>query len=501
MDLNTLQKIQAVGLAPVTPSSCSYLPRHPRVRLPTLPQEQDAFSFKWVSLFLLLHLALGVFMKQVHMVATFHALLALSVGLWLCLRKNHPLQILQWVAYVVGAEVLWRMCKASIPWEFAKHAIWVVCLISLVRSGGVRGSWFPVFYFLFLVPASALTFVDLPPDEARKQVSFYLAAPLCLALCAVRCSSLQLTARGLQRIGIMLLGPVAGIAFIGFFRLATTEAEFGTSSNFAASGGYGPNQVSAMLGLGAILALFLYLAEKRSYLLKGLLLLLTLWLLGQSALTFSRTGIYLFVAAFGIASVFLLQSKGGAGRLLLLLMVLGATTCVVLPFLDIFTDGKLADRFNDKGLTGRDSLAKLDLQIWRQNPLIGVGVGMSMSRRAEVGDDHAAHTEYTRLLADHGLLGAGALVLLLLMTVQAFLRAREPLARAIVAAFAFYAFLFMAVSAMRLAAPAFLLALIHARFLVGGSAAATKASSFRSRTVHARRARIQIPGLVGSINA
>jgi O-antigen ligase len=247
--------------------------------------------------------------------------------------------------------------------------------------------------------------------------------------------------------------------------MATTEVNFGSGSEVNASGGYGPNQVSSMLGLGALLAMFLNLEEKCSTWLKGFFVVLTLWFLAQSVLTFSRTGFYLFVVAFGMASVFLAQRKSGGRRLVLLLLVIGAAICAVLPMLDALTGGKLTQRFNDRGLTGRDTIAKLDLEIFRDRPLFGAGIGMSMYYRAVDGDAPAAHTEYTRLLADHGMLGVGALIILLNMTGQAFLRARGPWAKAIVTALAIWALLFMSVTAMRLAVPAFLLGLVHARFL------------------------------------
>jgi O-antigen ligase len=135
--------------------------------------------------------------------------------------------------------------------------------------------------------------------------------------------------------------------------------------------------------------------------------------------------------------------------------------------LNAFTGGQLVERFKNPDLTGRDTIAEAELQLWLQKPILGNGVGMSMYSRgaASHADAPAAHTEYTRLLAEHGLLGAAALAVLLAMTAQAFLAATGPWAKATVAALAVWSFLFMAVASMRLVAPGFLLGLIHARFL------------------------------------
>jgi hypothetical protein len=218
--------------------------------------------------------------------------------------------------------------------------------------------------------------------------------------------------------------------------------------------------------LGALLTIFLFLGAKRSLWLKGGFVVLGLWLLAQSVLTFSRTGFYLFTASFVAAAPFLVQSKGRSLGFLLLLVILAASTFALLPMLDAFTGGQLVQRFKDQGLTGRDTIAAAELQLFLQKPVLGNGVGMSMYSRSAMSHEEApaAHTEYTRLLAEHGLLGAGALVVLLLMTAQSFLKADGPWAKAIVVALAVWSFLFMAVTAMRLVAPAFLLGLIHARF-------------------------------------
>jgi hypothetical protein len=101
--------------------------------------ELGGLGFAWVFGLVALHLALALVMKQVRLVAGLHALATLAVGLGLCIGKSRPLKIAQWAAYVVGAEVLWRMCKAPIPWEFAKYSICLVCLIALMRSKEFRG--------------------------------------------------------------------------------------------------------------------------------------------------------------------------------------------------------------------------------------------------------------------------------------------------------------------------------------------------------------------------
>lgn len=429
--------------------------------------------------FLLLHVPLAFLLSEAPWLAGIHAWATFAFGLWLCVNRSRPWATAQWLSYVVGAEVLWRMCHAPIPWQFAEYIICFVCGVLWLRADASRCPLLPLLYLGLLLPACVIPFATLALAEARQAVSFNLSGPCCLAFCALCFSSLTLKASLVERLQIMLLGPIGGVAFLGLLGLATTDNEFANDANFVASGGYGPNQVSALISLGALLAVFLFLGENRSWPCRLLLAGLVLGLLAQSALTFSRTGLYLFAAAVGAAIFFLVQTKERTLPLLVLLALLVAAAGATLPRLNAFTDGKLLERFSDTGLTGRDTIARMELQIWREHLVLGAGAGMSEYLRGGMGDPRPAHTEYTRLLAEHGLLGLGAFLILLLLTAQAFLRAQGPWAKAIVAAFAVWAFLFMAASAMRLAAPAFLLGLIQARFQVNNLASLPSARSLR----------------------
>ena len=452
-------------------------------RLFAHPPEPGAWPAAGMFVFLALHLPLALAMKEARWVAGIHALATFAFGLWLALGRSRPGLTAQWLAYVVGAEVLWRMCHAPIPWQFAEYIICAVTAVLVVRADAGSCRWLPGLYLGLLLPACLIPLATLPFEEARQAISFNLAGPACLALCAIWCSCLPLTATAFERLGFTLLGPVCGVGFLGFLGLATTENDFSQNANFVASGGYGPNQVSAVIGLGALFAVLLYLSENRSWLRRGLLAGVALGLLALSVLTFSRTGLYLFVPAVGVGAGFLLQAKGGLLRVLAPLAVLVAVAGASLPRLDAFTEGKLLERFSDTGLTGRDTIALMEVQIWREHPVLGAGAGMSEYLRGGMGDARPPHTEYTRLLAEHGLPGAGAGLALLAMTARALFRARGPWAKAMVSALAVWALLFLAASAMRLAAPAFLLGLVQARLRANEPATFSATRPVRGRPV------------------
>jgi O-antigen ligase len=139
--------------------------------------------------------------------------------------------------------------------------------------------------------------------------------------------------------------------------------------------------------------------------------------------------------------------------------------------LDRFTQGALAARYKNTQLTNRDHLAAADLEIWLENPVLGVGTGQAAFHRGQILDVEmvASHTEFARLLAEHGIFGIAAGLLLFFMAWSNLRRARSVAAKATVAAALAWAFLFMAGSGMRLVAPSFMFGLSFATFLTGAT--------------------------------
>jgi O-antigen ligase len=264
-----------------------------------------------------------------------------------------------------------------------------------------------------------------------------------------------------------------------------------SKSSWTAAGGMSPNQVSAMLGLGAFACLIILLLNDSLWrrLLFGCLFL---WLASQSVLTFSRTGFYLLVLTSAAAGLFLLRDSAMRLKFLACLLLAWLVAAfAIYPALDRMTDNKLSERYADTSSTGRDEIVTADLRVWGKNWLFGTGVGQSTLARADFGMElYNAHTEYSRLLAEHGLLGLGALGALLASIGSSFWRQRG-LSRALAAGMLTWALAFMAVSATRLAAPS---------FLIGLSLAGLAIDPVRNKTGTAiRRARFQASGIGASL--
>lgn len=408
-----------------------------------------------IALFFLVHIVLGLMMSAFREVATAHAIITVAVGLWLGVSSPRQEQVVWTVAYITGAEVLWRMTQAQIFWEFGKYAVAAVLLITIIRRGMFRNVALPFMYFALLLPSAVLPTINMATSELRGQLSFNLSGPFSLAVCIWYFSQLRLPSAALHRAFLFLIAPVVAMCSVTLTGLLSAgKIRFGRESNFLASGGFGPNQVSAMLGMAILCALLYLLVEKRSSGLKLLIFTVMIILSIQSALTFSRTGLYSALAA-GMVSVFYLI-RDSRTRVKIFGIVFSCfllANFVILPKLDEFTGGTILARFQNTSSTGRADIIKADLMIWGANPIFGVGPGRAFSYRAIAYRASAAHTEFSRLVAEHGMFGLCALILLLMIGLQNLRRARSNHAKALAVPLTFWGFIFMLVSAMRLAAP------------------------------------------------
>lgn len=414
-----------------------------------------------LALMLFGHPLLALAMRYSALVAAAHAYLVLAVGVWFALFSKDLRKAGYAAAYIAGAEVLWRMTDARIFWEAGKYFTILILGLALLRIRPWRGAALPIVFFLLLCISIPLTLLGLDPASARSAISFNLSGPLALAVCALYFSQVKFDPASLRFLVRWIVFPVLGIAAVALAgTLSAGTITFIGESNFVTSGGFGPNQVSAMLGLGGGLLVLLFLTGRQPL---GRLaaLLLGLVLFAQSVLTFSRGGFYNAIFMVALALVHFLRSPRGRMIAITALFTTGVLGgYFIFPRLNSFTGGMLEQRFSDYDLAVRGQLIQADLALWAGNPLFGVGPGLSTSGAAAfVGFEVAPHTEYTRLLAEHGTAGLLALLIMLIMSLRAYLRAPCQVSRMWVAALLGWSFMEMSHAAMRIVAISFLFGL------------------------------------------
>ncbi len=410
-----------------------------------------------IGAYILAHVLLGWLITWSVHVATVQMLAALLCGLWWSLVSPRLERLAMVAAYIAGGEVIWRMMRAGPFWEFGKYSLILLFGLFLLRTGRLRGPAPALLFFGCLLPSIVLPMANVSNAELRDNLSFYLSGPLALMIATWFFSRTRLREEELQQILYAMIGPTVSLGTVTLVSIISQEkVRFSNNSNMLASGGFGPNQVSAALGLGVLFAFLAWQRRGLNPLLKAGLMIVTLFLISQCALTFSRTGLYLAGGGMVAAAFFLARDRRMFMQLAIgVIALLLAVSLFLLPRLERVTGGLMASRFSNTRLTGRERLIEADLTAFAENPVLGVGPGQAREYRRRVFDASAAHTEFSRLLAEHGLFGILAIMILLWMGAQHILQQHSPKGRGVAAAMICWSFLFMAVSAMRLVAPAF----------------------------------------------
>ena len=426
-----------------------------KLRAPLLLRPHDTskppgdVTAAWVAVILLGHGLYGILLTRSAALATLHALVTFGVALWASFTSTMR-RVAIVCAYMAGSEILWRLGKAVLPWEFVKYAIVLIMVITLARVRRLRWDWTAVTYFALLLPSTFLSFSEQPFEFARQQVSFNMSGPLVLAVSTWFFSLLRPPRHDIQRFFLAILAPIVSLALVAVTRTASLEdLTFSDSSNFQTSAGYGPNQVSTVFGLGVLLVILLALLVEDRMRERLVYAAFALFLGTLSALTFSRGGLFGALGALLIASPLL--ARGARGRMTLFIgavVMVGVVNVIILPKLDSLTGGAIATRFQDTNPTGRDVLIKKELESFADHPIFGTGPGSLDELNEEVS---SSHTEFSRLPAQHGIFGIFALVCMLLIAWRDVRTQRSHAAKAISLALIAWSLLTMTHAAMRLA--------------------------------------------------
>ena len=428
----------------------------------------------------MLHIPLAAWAQTSEIFSTYYALIIFFIGALAALAGKTILTACI-ISYIVGAEVLFRMTGANVFWEFGKYSIAAIIILYLfsgkrrTKSRRSAGAPLLLLYFLLLMPAVWLTnFPEI--TDWLNQVSFNMSGHLVLCMCGLFFSRLTLNREEFRKIFISLAAPVVCISFITLYDLLTTRVKiWGMSSTKMTSGHFGPNQVSSILGFTAFLCIVYFILSKKRLVLKNIFLGFSVLLTIQALLTFSRGGVLGAVAASVLFLVAITKSK--KNRVIgfcLGLFFISITHYFIMPALDKYTEGFITLRYGMREKVGevevfetghRVDFMESDLAIFKKHLLTGIGISKAMEVRLdEWGKPVSSHTEWTRVLAEHGLLGLFSMIFLWMWILSRFISAKDPVSKAIILSFAAYAVIYMSHAGMRLVIPAFAIGFLGANF-------------------------------------
>ena len=389
-------------------------------------------------------------------------------------KKNRNEEAFLFAAYLSAAEVFIRMSKGMILYETGKYSVILFLLLGIfVGKFKQKFSVSLAFYLLLLL--LGIVFTRVPEGEyIRKAIAFNLSGPFVLGIAGLYFYKRSITKEDLMNaLFFMILPLFSMVSYLYFKTPDLKEIIFGGSANFAASGGFGPNQVATAIGLGIfIIAVFILMKER----ITGSLLLDVFFLLYffyRGLLTFSRGGLITGVLALICFSLFYtLYKKISLASFITYGGIVVVFTIGIWLFTSNITGGMLDNRYTGKNASGvqkkdissgRVAIFSEQVKSFTENPL-GIGVGNGKyKRQGAIGNVTAAsHNEVGRLIEEHGIIGFIIILLLLFLPLANFWYGNNY-QRAFISAFYLFWFLTINHSAMRIAFPGFIygLSLIH----------------------------------------
>jgi hypothetical protein len=431
-----------------------------------MKKEEQTYLF-----LIVFHVLIGVMLYLVPLTAKLYGYSIFLAGIYFVIKtQNRNHQALMVAAYVTGSEVLMRMTGGNISYEFSKYGVMIFVFIGMYYKGLSKGATPYWIFLLLLVPSIVLsTFVLDFDNNVRKTIAFYMSGPVCLALASLYTYRRKIALEQMNSILLSMGLPIiACMVYLTLYTPNIRDVVTGTGSNFATSGGYGPNQVATFLGLGMFIFFSRVILESPSKFMLVTNLIIALNISYRGMLTFSRGGMITGFLMIILLLLFLYFKSNYRGRVKLNYVIVFITLAMMATWgYTSFQTGGLIDkryanqdakgRVKESKFTGREEIAQKEIDIFFENPILGAGVGKGVEIRAlKTGTDVQSHDEITRMLAEHGTLGILGLLILFFTPLVLYLENKFNMFL-----LCFVAFWFLSINhaAMRTAAPAFVYSL------------------------------------------
>jgi len=404
---------------------------------------------KWT----IVHVALGLvsaYFKYVF-IAYFYLVVLFNIKDALQQSRSGNMELMSLlISYLLGFELLNRLVQGSpfVPVEYSKYIF--VFLFGFLAFLS-RKNFHPIGAALLLMALPGILYDESNQVVLADIVNGYLP-PVGLAIGVGLWGSIKPTDELITNaMRLIWFGCVAVLACIVIRTPSYDDLNLSLSSSLSTSGGTSANQASTILGLGMLLSFYSFYKGHRFSGTRVLDIVFMMVFALQGLLTFSRGGI--LVGVLAILFIILLPSdsrdpvsgkkeKSGSFLKNLMFIALGLGF-LFLAFLvvDSITGGLLTLRYKgettgtsagyaeknlDKITSGRSDIFVYDMEIWKENPMFGVGSGASPYIRMEKeGALIAPHVELSRLLAEQGVPGLIFFLLLLYLGARIWLNRKK----------------------------------------------------------------------------
>lgn len=434
-------------------------------------------DFLYLNL-ILFHVGIGFVIFLVPFLAKIYGYAIFIFGTYYIIKKqNRNNEALIVAAYVVGSEVFLRMTGGNPLYEISKYGVMVYILMGMYFSGFSKGAAPYWIFLLLLIPSVVLTTFVLDFDaNMRNAIAFNISGPVCLGIASIYTFRRKIPLDQINNILLSMGLPIISCTvYLIFYAPNIRETIIGTGSNHLTSGGFGPNQVATILGMGMFIFFSRIILESRTKFVVIINLIIALNISYRGVLTFSRGGMITGLLMIVLLLLFLYSKSNFSGRVKLnyIIVLVAIALMITWAYTSFQTSGLIDKRYANQDalgrtktskFTGREDIAKAEIDIFLKNPIFGVGVGKGMEERALL-DKNAlvSHDEITRMLAEHGSLGIICLLILFFTPLVLYLENKFNM---YLLCFVSFWFLTINHAAMRTAAPAFVysLALLNVNF-------------------------------------
>ena len=423
------------------------------------------------STLILLHVAIGLVVFVLPFLSKLYCISIFGFGIYYIIKtRNQNNEALAASAYVISAEVLLRMTDGMFFNEYAKYTVMIFLFVGMIYTGFSKNAAVYWFFLILLVPSIILSTVTLNFEtNIRKAIAFNISGPVCLGISAIYCYQRKISFSRMKEILTISCYPlIAIVTYLVLYTPSIKSVVTNTQSNFETSGGFGPNQMSTILGFGIFVFFVQLILNSPTRKLQILNASLVIIFAFRGLVTFSRGGVMTGVMMILLLTLLLYykSNKNGKLKISVLMILIGIASLGVWSYSTLQTNGMINKRYANEDargrqkkskLSGREAIIESEIDMFLENPIFGVGVGKNREYREETtGINAASHNEISRMMAEHGSLGIMCLLILIITPLLLYLNNNQN-----IFVLSCIAFWIMTINhaAMRIAAPAFVYAL------------------------------------------
>lgn len=431
-------------------------------------------------LLILLHAAIAVLIFLFRPLSSLYAICIPALGLYYVMKtQNKNNEVLYVAAYIVGSEVLLRMTGGNLLYESSKYGVMVFLALGMYYSGFSKDAVPYWIYLLLLLPGVIIATETLNMQtDVRKAIAFNISGPACLGIASLYCYNRKILLSHLNEILLAIALPVFSTTiYLILYTPDLKEVLTGTGSNSMTSGGFGPNQVATLLGIGMFVFFSRLLLESKTKVIFIINLIILFNITYRGLVTFSRGGMVtgFIMIIILLAYLFIKTKSYGRFNLYRLLIFMSIAFFMTWGYTSNQTGGLIDKRYANKDaagrvkesqLSGREDIWDSEIDDFLDHPVFGIGVAKALEIREEKtgGQVIASHSEISRTLAEHGMMGIIALLIVLFTPFFLFIDNQQHIYM-----FCFVLFWLLTINhaAMRIAAPAFVYSLSLLKVYIG----------------------------------